>query len=209
VFIPLRTMSAAHPPIELYGGSPSYMVAGKAANGALHGFLMVSSFSAFLKSDVAMANGTAKQFRSLPNLKTVARQSMKDGIYGAKLIGAWKWKVYLCIGMPPSGVLLFLWCNTDRRTMLAHLLCDGSRFLPVSRRACRRCSGTFQLMYGTVERIDTSASKSLCLGAATFATAMIGLWKEPLSLIARTSRSVAIGGALTAVNLVACSMSVS
>lgn len=80
-------MSAAHPPLELYGGSASYLVAGKAANGALHGFLIVSSFSAFLKSDMLMANGTFNHLLSLPTLKTMARSSMKDGIYGAKLIG--------------------------------------------------------------------------------------------------------------------------
>lgn len=65
-------------------GSPLAGVSGKAMNGVLHGFLLASSFSMFLKVDSKLLFPAGAP----PSTWTaMGRASFTEGVLGAKLVG--------------------------------------------------------------------------------------------------------------------------
>ena len=66
-------------------GSPLAGISGKAMNGVLHGFLLASSFSMFLKMDGKLLFPASAQPATW---STMGRASFAEGVLGAKLVGA-------------------------------------------------------------------------------------------------------------------------
>ncbi len=69
-------------------GSPFAGISGKAMNGVLHGFLLASSFSMFLKLDSRMLQAASASPATFASIGSMGRASLTEGVLGAKLVGA-------------------------------------------------------------------------------------------------------------------------
>jgi hypothetical protein len=75
-------MSAPNQP-----ASPAAVIAAKAVNGAVHGYIIAGSLSLFLRADSMLASVSPAKSGVAPSWSNLAKTSASEAWLGAKLVG--------------------------------------------------------------------------------------------------------------------------